>query len=167
MSGSRGPSRTSLALLLALACAAGCAPPPPTPHAPPMPPMPSSPPPSAPAPPPPPSPPPTPATVTTVAGGRRRPSAPPPKGSKTETVTIPTGGRATVLGLAVEVTDNTEKREMDGSSFMRVGLHVKAGGEEADVALTSQDTFAAWLGYEIEYTGGWRQDLTLKVTRLP
>ena len=39
--------------------------------------------------------------------------------------------------------------------------------KQADVALTSQDTFAAWLGYEIEYTGGWRQDLTLKVTRLP
>jgi hypothetical protein len=67
----------------------------------------------------------------------------------------------------IEVSENIEKRDMDGSSLMRIRLHVKADRDETDVALTSQELFAVWKRYEIEYTGGWRQDLTLKVTRLP
>lgn len=123
------------------------------------------------APPPPPEriPPPPPATFVPagVGGVRARPPGPPPKGSTTERVTIPTDGRATVLGLEIQVRENIEKRDMDGSSLMRIQLHVKAGPDETDVALSSQEVFAAWKRYEIEYAGGWRQDLTLKITRLP
>lgn len=92
-----------------------------------------------------------------------------------EDVTIPTSGytgvrgRGAALGIDIEVTDNTEKREMDGNSMMRVGLRVRANGQEGELQLTSRasEKQTTWNGFVFEYRGGWRDKVNLRVTRLP
>jgi hypothetical protein len=82
-------------------------------------------------------------------------------------VTIATGGQATVLGLEIAVTENTEKRTETGG-FMRVRLRVRANGEEGTIALSGEapgHREATWKAWKLEYRGGWRHDVQLRVTK--
>jgi len=91
--------------------------------------------------------------------------SPDSRASNTEDVTIPTEGRATVLGLDIVVVDNTEKRTEDGHDFMRVALRVREGNEEGMVHLSSENTTATWRGFTLCYRGGWRKDVQLSVSK--
>lgn len=86
-------------------------------------------------------------------------------------------GSGTAAGLTVTVLDVVEKRTMEGTSMMRVLLHVRPAGapapalaamqqqEDALVHLTSDpgEDIATWRGYRIGYLGGWRTEVELKV----
>ncbi|MBL9101775.1 MAG: hypothetical protein JNL82_12505 [Myxococcales bacterium] len=86
-------------------------------------------------------------------------------------------GSGTAAGLTVTVLDVVEKRKMEGTSMMRVLLHVRPAGapapalaamqqqEDALVRLTSDpgEDIATWRGYRIGYLGGWRTEVELKV----
>jgi hypothetical protein len=106
------------------------------------------------------------ARPASVADGPTQPMASRTQMSSTQDVTIPTDGTATVLGLEIKVVDNTEKRELDGTSFMRVGLALRKGGAEGRLQFTSAQERGRWNDFEIEYRGGWRKEVLLTVRKI-
>jgi hypothetical protein len=105
-----------------------------------------------------------PATLLPAASASSR-----PLGAEHETVevSIPTDGRTTALGLDIEVLENTEKRDEDGTELMRIGLRLRVPGREEDVAMRSPGREEiTWGGYLLRYRGGWREAVMLTVSRL-
>ncbi len=97
--------------------------------------------------------------------------APPPTASPVadaaQDISIPTDGRGAVLGLEIAVLENIEKRTMEGTELMRIGLRLRANGQQEDVGLTSPGREeVSWGGYHIRYRRGWRQQVDLTVTRV-
>ena len=82
-------------------------------------------------------------------------------------ITIPTAGTGRVLGLTLEVVENIEKRTMEGSSIMRVGVRITRGSETGDICFYSpgQDE-ASWGGFRFTYRGGWRSEVVLLVEKV-
>ncbi|MBK6514530.1 MAG: hypothetical protein IPG04_10535 [Polyangiaceae bacterium] len=58
--------------------------------------------------------------------------APPPTASPVadaaQDISIPSDGRGAVLGLEIEVLENIEKRTMEGTALIRIGLRLRANG---------------------------------------
>lgn len=72
-------------------------------------------------------------------------------------------GKAKFRTLDIEVVELVEKRLMDGSGMMRATLRLRSGDKDETIQLTSDDPKLTWNGYELEYQGGWRQEVQLSV----
>ncbi|MEZ4451855.1 MAG: hypothetical protein R3B09_20495 [Nannocystaceae bacterium] len=87
------------------------------------------------------------------------------------------GGAGAAGGLAVTVLEVVEKFMSDGGTMMRVRLHVRRAGtpappaaemleqRESLVTLTSDpgSDVATWNGFRIDYLGGWRTEVELRI----
>lgn len=76
------------------------------------------------------------------------------------------GGRGKVQDLVVTVIEVVEKRTMDGNGMMRATLRLRANGKDENVEITSDQPKLEWNGYELQYLGGWREEVKLKIHRL-
>ncbi len=86
-------------------------------------------------------------------------------------------GAGSAAGLAVTVLEVVEKRTMEGTSMMRVTLHLRRAGTPAPtiavmqqqqasvVQLTSDrgNDVVTWNGFRVVYLGGWRTEVDLRV----
>lgn len=97
-------------------------------------------------------------------------STPPPSAADPNRAEIVIQGEGTgqALGLKIDVLSIVEKRTMDGSGMMRVGIRVHEGAENEAFEFESPGgEVLTWKNYRFTYRGGWRSEVDLLVERLP
>lgn len=77
---------------------------------------------------------------------------------------IPNEGTGQALGLTIQVLSIVEKRLMDGSGMMRVGVRVSDGSTKEDLQFESPGNEVRTFGrYKLTYRGGWRSEVQLLI----